>query len=308
MSRMRTRLIEPGFFQNEDLAALPPHGRLLFAGLWCLADREGRLDDRPPKIRALLFAYEEVPINELLDGLAKVGLVTRYEVDGRKYLQVNKFLEHQKPHQREEKSAIPPPGPAKVSPGLALEAPRRVVLVSDPVLVSVSESKTLAPSPSDSPPEAAAGAIDFPIAGKGQTWRLTKVAQDRLQLAFPALDVAAICLRARAWIEANPTKRKTARGMPKFLDAFIAREQENPRSAYRRGNAGSPANGNGAHRKAATLEPSAAMRFNMERTKLRAELFEREDLAEADRDRLVTALDAVQPSAGVAALRAAVSA
>ena len=44
---MRTRLLKPGFFMNEELARLPVRARLLFAGLWCLADREGRLEDRP---------------------------------------------------------------------------------------------------------------------------------------------------------------------------------------------------------------------------------------------------------------------
>ena len=42
----RARLLKPGFFTNEDLCELPAFGRLLFAGLWTIADREGRLEDR----------------------------------------------------------------------------------------------------------------------------------------------------------------------------------------------------------------------------------------------------------------------
>lgn len=37
----RARNIKPSFFKNEDLADLNPFDRLLFIGLWCLADREG---------------------------------------------------------------------------------------------------------------------------------------------------------------------------------------------------------------------------------------------------------------------------
>ena len=48
---MRARNIKPGFFRDEQLMQVPPLGRILFAGLWCLADREGRLPDRPAQIK-----------------------------------------------------------------------------------------------------------------------------------------------------------------------------------------------------------------------------------------------------------------
>jgi len=43
---MRSRNIKPGFFKNEIIAEMPTETRLLFIGLWLLADREGRLEDR----------------------------------------------------------------------------------------------------------------------------------------------------------------------------------------------------------------------------------------------------------------------
>ena len=49
----RSRNIKPGFFKNEDLLDLPYEYRLLFVGLWTLADREGYLEDRPKRIRML---------------------------------------------------------------------------------------------------------------------------------------------------------------------------------------------------------------------------------------------------------------
>ena len=49
---MRARNLKPGFFQNEYLADLPPLARILFCGLWCSADRNGRLEYRPKKIKA----------------------------------------------------------------------------------------------------------------------------------------------------------------------------------------------------------------------------------------------------------------
>ena len=51
----RARNIKPGFFDNETLGELPALTRLLFIGLWCLADREGRLQDRPKRIKKELL-------------------------------------------------------------------------------------------------------------------------------------------------------------------------------------------------------------------------------------------------------------
>lgn len=69
---MRARNIKPGFWENEDLGEMSIAGRQLFIGLWCLADREGRLEDRPRKIKGNLFRFDgEIPVEELLADRAK---------------------------------------------------------------------------------------------------------------------------------------------------------------------------------------------------------------------------------------------
>ncbi len=114
---MRSRNIKPGFFENEALGMLKPLARLLFAGLWCVADRQGRLEDRPERIRAMLLPYDRCDVNKLLDDLDGAGFIRRYEVDGNKYIWVVKFLKHQNPHRNEKGAGIPPPdevGPCRV--------------------------------------------------------------------------------------------------------------------------------------------------------------------------------------------------
>jgi hypothetical protein len=126
---MRTRLLRPGFFENEELAALPPHARLLFEGLWLMADRAGRLKDRPPVIRATLFAFEpDVNVDLLLTTLHKSGFVRRYRGSkGVRCVQVVNFAAHQHPHTREPDTTLPAPrkspGRARKSPGRAQEKP-----------------------------------------------------------------------------------------------------------------------------------------------------------------------------------------
>lgn len=107
----RARNIKPGFFKNEDLAELPTETRLLFIGLWTIADREGRLEDRPKRIKGELFPYDMFDVDSMLNQLQASNFVIRYEVSGARFLQVLNFVKHQDPHYKERASEIPaPPG------------------------------------------------------------------------------------------------------------------------------------------------------------------------------------------------------
>lgn len=105
----RARNIKPGFFKNEDLAEIEPLGRLLFAGLWTLADREGRMEDRPKRIKAELLPYDECNPDALLDELHERGFILRYLVEGERYIAITAFDKHQNPHRNEADSVIPCP-------------------------------------------------------------------------------------------------------------------------------------------------------------------------------------------------------
>lgn len=105
----RARNIKPGFYKNEDLAECSVWARLIFPGLWMLADREGRMEDRPKRVKGELLPYDSVEVDPLLDELARFGFILRYEVDGQRYIQILKFAEHQTPHVREQASTIPAP-------------------------------------------------------------------------------------------------------------------------------------------------------------------------------------------------------
>lgn len=105
----RARNIKPGFFKNADLVELPIEARLLFIGLWTLADRAGRMEDRPKQIKMELFPADSVDVDACLDGLQKWGFVTRYEVAGKRLIQVVNFDKHQHPHRDEKVSELPGP-------------------------------------------------------------------------------------------------------------------------------------------------------------------------------------------------------
>jgi hypothetical protein len=103
----RARNIKPGFFTNEELVELPFATRLLFIGLWTIADREGRLEDKPKRIKMNLFPADDIDVDQALCELQASGFLKRYEVGGARYIQVLAFRRHQNPHRDEKASSIP---------------------------------------------------------------------------------------------------------------------------------------------------------------------------------------------------------
>lgn len=103
----RARNIKPGFFANEDLVELSFEYRLLFIGLWTLADREGRLEDRPKRIKMAVFPADTVDVEDGLRELTKAGFIKRYEANGVSVVQILSFTKHQNPHHTEKASDLP---------------------------------------------------------------------------------------------------------------------------------------------------------------------------------------------------------
>jgi hypothetical protein len=134
---MRARSLKPSLFKNELLAVADPLCTVVFAGLWCLADREGRLEDRPARIHFDVNpgrAFEGTC--RAIDWLAANGFVIRYEADGRKLIQVVNFTKHQNPHCKEAPSTIPAPCEHSASTVVAGLTPDSGLLTPDSGLLT----------------------------------------------------------------------------------------------------------------------------------------------------------------------------
>lgn len=104
MARIRT--VKPEFFTSEDIVALSPHARLLYIGLWCEADREGRLQWKPNTLKLRYLPSDDCDIGQLADELLARGLVVLY---GPGHAFIPKFNEHQHINPREAASKLPDP-------------------------------------------------------------------------------------------------------------------------------------------------------------------------------------------------------
>ena len=104
MARIRT--IKPDFFTSADIVALSPLARLLYIGLWCEADREGRMGWNTVTFKLRYLPADACDIDALCEELTRKGLVKLYG-DGLAY--IPKFTEHQHVNPRESVSTLPEP-------------------------------------------------------------------------------------------------------------------------------------------------------------------------------------------------------
>jgi hypothetical protein len=100
-----------------------------------------------------------------------------------------------------------------------------------------SSSLSLVADPDQTPArQSKANAEVFPVVGNPQepNWSITDEEFETLRAAFPTLDIGQECKKALAWVKSNPVNRKTAKGMMRFLNGWMARNQN-------RGGASKPA-------------------------------------------------------------------
>lgn len=104
----RTRSIHPGQATDEDVATMSIWARYVWALLPCHADRDGRLKDSAFTLKAAILPGDAVEMEPILAELASRGHIVRYQVEGKKYIQIRTFSKYQTPHTRENASTIPP--------------------------------------------------------------------------------------------------------------------------------------------------------------------------------------------------------
>lgn len=220
----RARNIKPGFYKNEDLAECSVWARFIFPGLWMLADREGRLEDRSKRIKAELLPFDTQDIEPLLSELAERKFIDRYEVGGIKYIQVVAFKAHQAPHYSEKSSVIPA---CKTQESIKHQEPQTPGALQEdsgnvvPIKTGSQPPDSLIPDSliPDSRPEV----IEKIPLDDGSLFDVDEGFVAEMQKAYPRVDIIAELGKMRAWTLANTSNRKTRRGLPRFINSWLSR-------------------------------------------------------------------------------------
>jgi uncharacterized protein YdaU (DUF1376 family) len=98
---------------------------------------------------------------------------------------------------------------------------------------SDANASSYSPEPEKSAPVAMVSptVIELPCAD-GSGFAITESDVAEWSAAFPAVDIRQQLAAARSWLNANPTRRKTRRGMRKFAVAWLDRRQNSGGASY----------------------------------------------------------------------------
>lgn len=107
----RIRTIKPDFFTSDTVSSLRLRTRLTWVGLWTHCDDYGRCRDNVKLIKAAVWPLDDVSLRDIesdITDLDSAGVLFRYAVGDKRYIQITNWEEHQKVD-RPSKSAIPAP-------------------------------------------------------------------------------------------------------------------------------------------------------------------------------------------------------
>lgn len=107
----RIRSVKPEMRRSRTVCAWPYVVRWTFVGLPGYCDDEGRGEDDVRLLKAELYPLDDdvtpSKLEKHLQQIAATGPLCRYEVDGKRYLHLTSFGEHQRVN-RPTPSRIPP--------------------------------------------------------------------------------------------------------------------------------------------------------------------------------------------------------
>lgn len=231
------RLIKESICSSEKIASLSDFEFRLWVGLITQVDDAGRGDARPAIIKGHVFPLRErVSIKDIdaaIHGLAAKGCVSLYEVGGRPYFWFPTWSEHQRI--RDCKPKYPGPDESVSILQSAADCGELPQVAADCGLNPIQSNPNPNPNPNpniSAEPDAGSTQIAAELPLNDGTFFCVSVKQCQEWAAlYPAVDVMQQLRSMRGWLDANPSKRKTKAGIKRFVNGWLAREQDRGGSA-----------------------------------------------------------------------------
>jgi hypothetical protein len=220
---MPTRLLREGILSSERVEQLDWPAEVFYRRLMSKVDDHGLYDARPSMLRASLYPLRvdrvrEADISRWMAACQKAGVIALYSAGGKPYL---KMLDTRWQARSEAKYPLPTDENTCLQPETPVHLDVDVVEVVVGDVVKPLARGDKSPSLGAVNGEAVA---HIPIVG-GQEYGVSKALLRELETAYPAVDGPATLLEIRAWCVTNPMKRKTARGVPRFLNRWFEKVQ-----------------------------------------------------------------------------------
>lgn len=237
---MPNRILKESICKSDTVDELSWFEEVFFYRLIVNCDDYGRFDARPAILKADLFPLKDTTAKNIETALCKlsaVGLVYRYIVNDRPYLQLVTWEKYQQVRSKKSKYPAPEEG-VPYEENLTSDIKCNQKLSNVPVIQSnpiQSESKSESENESKSNNKhgavetAAEPQQDFVISlmlNDKSLYGITQENIDHWSGLYPAVDVLQELKKMQGWIESNPNKRKTKTGIKRFITNWLSKTQD----------------------------------------------------------------------------------
>lgn len=223
---MPNRIIKESIRTSDSINELSWFEECLFYRLIVSCDDYGRFDGRPAIIKGSCFPLKDgVTTNNIEKALSKLvsaGLVKRYVVDGKPYLSLPTWEQHQSVRAKKSKYPSPDDVGMIVSENNCTHMQADVSVFENRNPNPIRESESYSEHARAETPLADVEAIPL---NDGTEWKCSVSDYDEYVRLYPGVDVKKAFREMRSWSNSNPEKRKTRKGVKRFVNSWLSKEQ-----------------------------------------------------------------------------------
>ncbi len=145
---MPNRIIKETICTSEEIDSLTPEQEVFFYRLMVNCDDYGLFDGRAKIVSSKCYPLKSLDIEcvqSMLNALARVQLISMYEVDGKPYIAISKWSEHQQIRAKRAKFPMPDDGNLIVLDISCNQLPANAPVIQSNPIQSESESESKKP-------------------------------------------------------------------------------------------------------------------------------------------------------------------
>lgn len=223
---MPNRVIKESIKRSPEIDRLTWFEEVVFYRLLVTADDYGCTDGRIIVLKNELFPTKESvtkkSIEDAIGTLVSAGLLCKYTVNGMPYLFFPTWEKHQRVRNKHRKYPEPPEN------GLTAD---RCQMTADCQPESNPIQSESNPTRRDGANAPAEEAVIFLTLNDSSEYPVTCSQVKEWEVLYPAVDVNQELRKMRAWLQANQQRRKTKRGILRFVNNWLSKEQDKPHLA-----------------------------------------------------------------------------
>lgn len=243
---MPNRILKESICSSDTVDDLSWFEEVFFYRLIVNCDDYGRTDARPAILKANLFPLKDITAKNIENALCKlsaVGLVYRYIVNDKPYLQLVTWEKYQQVRTKKSKYPSPDEGiPYDENAKRDIKCNQKksnAPIIQSNTIQSESKSENEYESEYNNEHGAVTTASEpeqqFVISLMLNDNSLYGIKQEMIvhwSELYPAVDVLQELKKMKGWLEANPNKRKTNRGIMRFITNWLSKVQDKGGVSY----------------------------------------------------------------------------